>query len=86
MTDQIPTIVQIIPKKVWIESDFIGARHVMVQHQMDGELPFCYASFHYNYRYTSNGGTLAAAEALAREMGATDPIEHSHRALQRSPE
>lgn len=71
--------VVIVGKKIWIESDILGARHVMVQHDIQGERPFCYASFHYEYAHTSNSGTLSDAEEVARRLGATDPIEQRHR-------
>ena len=73
------TVVQILPTKVWIESGMLGERAVMLQHQ-DCE-PFEYAVFNYDYRYTSNHGTITAAESLARALGATDPIEHKRREL-----
>lgn len=79
---QTATLVEIVPTKVWIESDLWGARHVMLQHQVEGEKPFCYCTFHYNWRYTSNGGTMAAAEAVARSLGAADPIEHKARPIE----
>ena len=57
-----------------IRDSIFGSRHVMVQHQ--GMKAFRYASFFYGYGYTSNGGTLAAAEAVALSLGATQPIDH----------
>ena len=27
------TLVEILPTKIWVESDIFGSRHVMVQHQ-----------------------------------------------------
>lgn len=71
-------VVQILPTKVWIESDMMGARHVVMHHQGYGE-PFTYASFHYDYAYTSNAGTWAAAHSLALALGATEPVEQRHR-------
>lgn len=68
------TLVEILPTKIWVESDLFGSRHVMVQHQ--GMKAFRYASFFYGYGYTSNGGTLAAAEAVALSLGARQPIDH----------
>lgn len=62
--------------KVWVESDMLGARHVVIQHEGAGLPPFIYASFHYNYAYTSNYNTLRAAELLAIQLGATVPVEH----------
>ena len=68
------TVVEILPRKVWIESDLMGARHVVMHHQGYGE-PFTYASFHYDYAYTSNSGTWDAAHSLALALGATEPVE-----------
>ena len=70
-------IVEIVPTKVWIESGIMGERAVMRQHE--GEEPFEYCVFNYNYAHTSNAQTMADAEAMARALGATDPIEHRHR-------
>jgi hypothetical protein len=72
------TVVEILPKKVWIESDMMGARHVVMHHQGYGE-PFTYASFHYDYAYTSNSGTWDAAHSLALALGATEPVEQRQR-------
>lgn len=66
-------VVEILPTRVWIEDDLMGARHVMLQHE--GFHAFCYASFNYDYAYTSNAGTHAAAHELARRLGAAEPIE-----------
>lgn len=73
------TIVEVYKTNVWIESDLFGARHVVVQHK--GCDPFTYASFHYDYRYTDNAGTLAAATDLALQLGATEPIDRRSREL-----
>ena len=77
MTTQ--TTISIVPMAVWIESDMLGSRHVMVQHQIEGEKPFTYASFFYHYGYTSNSGTRMAAEELAKQLGAQEPIEYRDR-------
>lgn len=69
-------VVRIMPTRIWIENDIVGARHVMLQHE--GMHPFCYASFHYDYAYTNNSGTWAAATELAKALGAVEPIEHRH--------
>ena len=79
MTD-VPTAdlaVEILPARIWVESDMMGARHVMCQHH--GLQPFTYATFHYDYDYTSNSGTWDAAQSLARSLGAADPVEALHR-------
>lgn len=78
-------LVKIIPQKIWIEDDLLGSRHVMVQHQVEGEQPFCYCSFYYDWRYTSNSGIAAAAERLARSLGAVEPIEHKMREFPQEP-
>lgn len=80
-TEQPVTIVQIIGQKIWCESDILGDRHVMIQHDMDGSQPFCYATFHYHWQHTSNSGTRAAAEDMARALGATGEIEWRNRTI-----
>ena len=75
------TVVEILPTKVWIESDLMGARHVVMHHQGYGE-PFTYASFHYDYAYTSNSGTWDAAHSLALALGAAEPVEQRVRDFQ----
>lgn len=75
-----PILVEILPTKIWVESDIMGARHVVLQHE--GLEPFTYASFYYDYAYTSNSGTHAAVESLAKALGATEPIEHRSRELE----
>jgi hypothetical protein len=72
-------IVKIYPTACWIEDDIMGARHLMLQHE--GMEPFCYASFHYSYAYTSNAGTHDAAHQLAAALGFTEPIEHRVRSV-----
>jgi hypothetical protein len=76
----VPTVkvLEILPAKVWIESDMMGARHVVMHHQGYGE-PFTYASFHYDYAYTSNSGTHDAAQSLALALGAKEPVEQRQR-------
>ena len=81
MTIQQATIVEILPTKIWVENDMIGARHVVMHHKGVGE-PFTYATFHYHNAYTSNSGTYSAAENLARALGASEPIEHRTRSLE----
>lgn len=65
-------VVKIYPTAIWIESGIFGERRVMLQHE--GFKPFTYATFHYDYAYTSNAGTWEAAKALALSLGATEPI------------
>jgi len=80
MKIQEAVLVEIIPTTIWIESGMCGERVVMVQHT--GSYPFEYACFNYDYQYTHNSGTLAAAEGIARQLGAADPIEHRQRKLE----
>jgi hypothetical protein len=72
-------IEKIFPTKIWIESGMMGERAVMMQHE--GCEPFEYAVFNYNYAYTSNSGTHAAAESLARSLGCGEVIEHRLRPM-----
>lgn len=77
------TIVEILPTKIWIENDMFGARHVVLQHATCG--PFTYATFWYGYGYTSNSGTLSAANALALQLGAMEPLEYKDRPMAPMP-
>lgn len=72
-------IKEIFEQKVWIESDFMGSKHVMIQHQDGESRPFCYCSFHYNYAYTSNSGVREQAEKMAIQLGAGEPVEYKSR-------
>jgi hypothetical protein len=76
---QVVTIERILPTALWIEDDIFGDRHVMLQHE--GCDAFCYASSHYDYRYTDNAGTWTAAHKMALALGATEPVEHRMRDL-----
>jgi len=80
MTDTLNTveIVEFAPCSVWIESDMFGARHVMLHHQGHGE-PFTYATFNYDYAYTSNAQTRHEAEKLAIALGAKVPVQEKVR-------
>lgn len=71
------TIVKILKTDIWIEGDLWGDKHVVVQHE--GMKPFTYASFHYNYAYTSNAGIRDQATALAVSLGATAPVQERNR-------
>lgn len=73
-------VVKILPTKIWIESDMMGSRHVVIQHEGFGE-PFTYASFHYDYAYTSNAGIADAANRLAIALGAPEPVEQRRREM-----
>jgi len=72
-------ITHICKTSVWIESDMMGARHVVVQHETCE--PFTYCSFNYCYGYTDNASTLHAATAMALSLGATEPIKQLRRAM-----
>lgn len=77
-------IIEIFNPTVWIESDFLGDKHVVVQHE--GGDPFTYATFHYDHEQTSSSVILNQAEKLAVELGAKEPVEVRHRALKLSNE
>jgi hypothetical protein len=66
-------VVHVYPTAIWIESGWCGERRVMLQHE--GCEPFAYATFGYDYRYTSNASTWEAARRVALSLGATEPIE-----------
>lgn len=76
MSDRIEqvTLVKVYPTQCWIEDTIWGDRRVMLQHE--GCEPFAYATFGYDYRYTSNAGTHAAAHECAASLGFAEPIEH----------
>ncbi|WP_299197003.1 hypothetical protein [uncultured Amphritea sp.] len=71
--------IKVFERKVWVESDFMGDKHVMIQHQDGKSDPFCYCSFHYDYAYTSNSTIRQTAENMAIALGATEPVEHKSR-------
>jgi len=75
-------IVEILPTKIWIENDLFGGRHVMLQHE--GCHSFTYASFGYDYAYTSNSTTFEMAKNLALSLGATEPVEQKTRGFSES--
>ena len=77
------TLVKVYPTRIWIESGMMGERVVVLQHE--GCDPFDYATFGYDYRYTSNGGTWSAAHRLALSLGATEPVEQRQRDLPPMP-
>ena len=67
MEIQQATIVEILPTEYWVESDFCGGKHIMIQHE--GMEPFCYCSFHYNYAYTSNSTIHNQAVKMMENFG-----------------
>lgn len=78
-------IVKIYEKKIWIEGDFFGNKHVMIQHQ-DGESePFTYCTFNYDHRYTCNSIILDSAEKMAIDLGASEPVERQTREFKLAP-
>ena len=74
-------VVKVYGNKVWVESDFFGSKHVMVQSEMPGAEPCCYCSFNYCYGYTDNQSIHDAALRMAASLGAPDPIEFRQREL-----
>lgn len=80
---EVVEIVKICETKVWIESDILGCKHVMLQHE--GCEPFTWCTFNYDYRYTSNGKIWAAAENMAIALGAVEPIDRKHREWKLTP-
>ncbi|MGJ7613926.1 MULTISPECIES: hypothetical protein [unclassified Variovorax] len=78
-----PIKVSILPTKIWIENTIFGQRIVVVQHE--GMPSFDYCIFNYRYGYTDNASTWAAAQDMARSLGAVDPIEVRYRQLDPQP-
>lgn len=83
MSEQIETAtaIKVFSKKVWIESDYAGRKHIMIQHDDGQSKPFCYCTFNYDYAYTNNSAIRAEAEAMAESLGAEQPIEYRERHL-----
>lgn len=81
MSETIETaeIVAISPTKVWIESDFMGDKYVMIQHE--GVEPFEWCRFGYHHAYTCNATQWREAESMARRLGATGEIERRNRPI-----
>jgi len=74
-------VVKVYGNKVWVESDFFGSKHVMVQSEAPGSEPCCYSSFYYCYGLTDNRSVHEAARSAAISLGATEPIEFRQREL-----
>lgn len=73
---EVTKVVKVFEREIWIESDIMGSKHVMIQH-MDGESPpIKYCTFFYNYAITSNGAIREAAERMAISLGAKEPVEY----------
>lgn len=79
------TIEEVYKTDIWIESDMAGGKHVMIQHDVDGEKPFCYCSFKYNYAYTSNSTILKEAFDMAVKLGAKEPVRQESMPFERDP-
>lgn len=60
-------IVKIYPTKYWVEKDFFGGSHIIVQHE--GMHAFEYASFNYDYAYTSNAGVHSEIVNMMKRFG-----------------
>ena len=65
----------LLDRKVWIQKDVTGQCHVLVQIEGLDEVPFVCCTFHYAYRHTSNDQQRQQATALARSLGAAEPVE-----------
>ena len=61
------TIVKVYPTFYWVEKDLFGSAHVMIQHE--GMHAFTYATFNYDYVYTSNAGVHDAVVSLMNRFG-----------------
>lgn len=81
MSELNATLIHVYPTRVWIESDFLGDKHVVMQHDAPGCDPFTYCTLHYDHRYTSNAMQVRAAETIAISLGAKEPVEHKHREI-----
>jgi len=73
--------VKIFDRKIWIEEDFFGNKHVMVQHEGHDSEPFCYCTFNYSYAHTSNSTIRNEAILMAMRIGAKEPVEIRFRKL-----
>lgn len=67
-------ILGVYGRRIWIEEDICGTKHVMIQHQDGKTEPFTYCSFFYDHRYTGNSTVFEAAKRLALSLGATEPV------------
>ena len=79
------TIEEVYDTDIWIESDMAGGKHVMTQHDAEGEKPFCYCSFKHNYAYTSNSTILKEALDMALKLGAKEPVRQEIMPFERDP-
>ena len=67
MTVQTVEIVKIFPTHYWVESDVLGTKHIMVQHE--GMEPFTYASFNYDYAFTDNATIHMQIVNMMKQFG-----------------
>jgi len=85
---EIVKVVKVFERKVWIESCFLGDKHIMIQHLglPDGDTePFEIATVRYNHMYNGNSSIWAASEKIAVMHGATEPVERKHRKMEFKP-
>ena len=63
-------IVEVIKLNIWVEKDMCGSSHIMMQHG-NGEYgkPFCYATFNYDYAFTSNAGMHTQVVSMMKQFG-----------------
>ena len=61
-------IEKIYKLNIWVEKDFCGSNHIMMQHEGFGE-PFLYASLHFSYAYTSNSTIHLMTEQFMELLG-----------------
>ena len=73
--------VKIFDRRVWIEEDFFGSKHVMVQHEGHDGKTFCYCTFNYSHAHTSNSTIRSEALLMAMRIGANEPVEIRFRKL-----
>lgn len=74
-------IEEVYEKEIWVESDIMGAKHVMVKHSHSTHSAFCYCTFNYHYGYTSNAQIAQQAIDMAVSLGAKEPVVMKSRTL-----
>tara|TARA_B100002049_G_scaffold237323_1_gene228057 strand:+ start:10675 stop:11049 length:375 start_codon:yes stop_codon:yes gene_type:complete len=67
--------------EIWVESDILGAKHVMVEHTHPTQSAFCYCTFNYHHGYTSNAEIARRAIDMAVSLGAKEPVDIKSRTL-----
>lgn len=73
-------IVKILPTKVWVESDFFGSQHIMIQHE--DMHPFQWMTINYDYAYTSNSTNDSLMNMMLKSINQNpDEIERKLRPL-----